>query len=41
MMDGYSADEAISLIREKRDRNALFNPDFVKKLKALPVEVAS
>ena len=41
MMDGYSADDAISLIRVKRDRNALFNPDFVRKLKALPVELAS
>ncbi len=41
MMDGYSADEAISLIREKRDRNALFNPDFIGKLQALPLEVAS
>jgi protein-tyrosine phosphatase len=41
MMDGYSADEAIFLIREKRDRNALFNPDFVRKLQTLPLEVAS
>jgi hypothetical protein len=41
MMDGYSADDAIALIREKRDRNALFNLDFVRKLRALPIEVAS
>lgn len=41
MMDGYSANDAIALIREKRDRNALFNPDFVRKLQALPVEIAS
>ena len=31
--EGYSADEAIALIREKRDPNALFNPDFVRNLK--------
>ena len=41
MLDGYSADDAISLIRAKRDRNALFNLDFVRKLQALPVELAS
>ena len=41
MMDGYSADDAIALIREKRDRNALFNLDFVRKLQALPIELAS
>jgi hypothetical protein len=41
MMDGYSADDAIALIRARRDRNALFNLDFVRKLKALPVELAS
>ena len=41
MLDGYSADDAIALIRKKRDRNALFNLDFVRKLKALPVELAS
>ena len=41
MMDGYSADNALTLIREKRDRNALFNLDFVRKLRALPIELAS
>ena len=41
MIDGYSADDAIALIREKRDRNALFNLDFVRKLQALPIELAS
>ena len=41
MMDGYTADDAIALIREKRDRNALFNLDFVRKLQALPIELAS
>jgi hypothetical protein len=33
MMDGYSADNALTLIREKRDRNALFNLDFVRLAK--------
>ncbi len=37
MMDGYTADDAIALIREKRDRNTLFNLDFVRKLQALPL----
>jgi hypothetical protein len=41
MMDGYTADDAIALIREKRDRNALFNLDFVRKLQALPIGLAS
>ena len=41
MMDGYTADDAIALIREKRDRTALFNLDFVRKLQALPIELAS
>jgi protein-tyrosine phosphatase len=30
--EGYSADEAITLIREKRDPNALCNPDFVRTI---------
>ncbi len=33
MMDGFSADNALTLIREKRDRNALFNLDFVRLAK--------
>lgn len=41
MMDGYSADDAIALIRARRDRNALFNLDFVRKLQALPIGLAS
>ena len=41
MIDGYSANEAIALIREKRDPSALFNLDFVRKLQALPIELAS
>ena len=41
MMDGYTADDAIALIREKRDHNALFNLDFVRKLQALPIGLAS
>lgn len=35
MMDGYTADEAITLIREKRNNWALCNADFVEWLKAL------
>ena len=30
--EGYSADEAITLVREKRDHNALSNPDFVRTI---------
>ena len=41
MMDGYTADDAIALIRERRDRNALFNLDFVRKLQALPIGLTS
>ena len=33
MKDGYSADDAIKLIRLKRSPHALFNQDFVKKLR--------
>lgn len=35
MKDGYSADEAIELIRLKRSPYALFNRDFTKKLQEL------
>ena len=35
MKDGYSADEAINLIRQKRSPHALFNQDFVRKLQEL------
>lgn len=35
MKDGYSADEAINLIRKKRSPHALFNQDFVRKLQEL------
>ena len=41
MIEGYSADEAIALIREKRDPNALFNPDFVRYLQQLSIQQAS
>lgn len=41
MMDGYSADDAIDLIRKKRDPNALFNLDFVRKLQGLRIKQAS
>jgi len=41
MMDGYTADDAISLIREKRDRNALFNFHFVRELRGLKIKQAS
>jgi protein-tyrosine phosphatase len=41
MQDGFTADDAIALIREKRDRNALFNLDFVRKLQALPIKQMS
>jgi len=30
IIEGYSVDEAIALIRDKRDHNALCNPDFVR-----------
>jgi hypothetical protein len=33
LKEGYSADEAISLIRERRSPNALCNPHFVKFIK--------
>jgi protein tyrosine phosphatase len=36
MMAGYSADEAISLIREKRSRHALCNPEFEAWLRKMP-----
>lgn len=32
MIEGYTATEAINLIRSKRGPQALFNQDFVKKL---------
>ena len=35
MKDGYTADEAIGLIRLKRSPQALFNQDFVRKLREL------
>ncbi len=34
MKEGYTADESIQLIREKRNPDALFNEDFVKWLKS-------
>ena len=40
-IDGYTADDAIALIREKRDRNALFNLDFVRYLQQLSIQQAS
>jgi protein-tyrosine phosphatase len=33
LKEGYSADEAISLIRERRSPNALCNPHFVAYIK--------
>ena len=33
MLDGYTADEAIDLIRERRSPDALFNTDFVRWLR--------
>jgi hypothetical protein len=36
--DGYTAEEAIALLREKRSPEALFNKQFVNFLKALDVE---
>jgi hypothetical protein len=36
MMAGYSADEAISLIREKRSRHALCNLEFEAWLRKMP-----
>ena len=41
MLEGCSADEAIALIREKRDPNALFNLHFVRKLQELQTTQAS
>jgi protein-tyrosine phosphatase len=41
MLEGYSADEAVALIREKRDPNALFNFHFVRKLQELQITQAS
>ena len=35
MKDGYTADDAIALIREKRSKYALFNKTFVDYLKSL------
>ena len=39
--EGYSADDAITLIREKRSPNALFNTDFVQWLKNYSAKRAS
>jgi len=36
MREGYSAEEAICLIRDKRSKNALFNSTFEKWLLSLP-----
>jgi protein-tyrosine phosphatase len=33
MIDGYTADEAIDLIRDRRSPDALFNTDFVRWLR--------
>lgn len=41
MKAGYSAADAISLIREKRSPNALCNPDFVRYLESLDVAVVA
>jgi protein-tyrosine phosphatase len=38
MKDGYSADEAIALIRAKRSPLALFNQEFVRKLQEIETE---
>ncbi len=35
MKDGYTADQAIGLIREKRSKHALFNKKFVEYLKSI------
>ena len=35
MKDGYTADQAIALIREKRSKHALFNKKFVEYLKSI------
>ena len=35
MKDGYTAEEAINLIRKKRSPYALFNQNFVRKLQEL------
>lgn len=40
IMEGYSVDNAITLIREKRDVNALFNSDFVRLLKQYSNELS-
>ena len=39
--EGYSADDAITLIREKRSPNALFNTDFARWLKNYSAKKAS
>ena len=40
LQEGYSADDAISLIREKRSQNALCNPDFVRFIRQEEVRLA-
>jgi protein-tyrosine phosphatase len=41
MKDGYTADEAIALIRLKRSPHALFNQDFVRWLQQYTLKQAS